>query len=57
MTAVTPIDRLKSVCNGGVIDVFGGVFCVVVEFYVCIRPFVIGLSPISFFFSLFDMFP
>ena len=56
MTAVTPTDRPKSVRNRCVIEVFGGV-CVlslVFEFSVGIGGFVIGLSQISFIFSLSD---
>ena len=43
----TPTDRPKSVRNHCVIEVFGGVFCVVtllLEFSVGAQAFVIGLS-------------
>ena len=48
-------DRYKSVLNRRVIEVFGGVYVLSIgdEFSVGIEAFVIGLSQISFFFSLF----
>ena len=54
VTAVTPTDRPKSVCNRCVIEVFGGVFYVftmLFEFSVDVWAFVIGLSRISSFLS------
>ena len=53
MAVVTPIDRPKSVSNGVVIEVFGGVFvfALIFEFSVGIGFFVIELSHISFLFS------
>ena len=54
MTVVTPTDRPKSVRNCCVIEVFGGVFVLsfCFDFSVGIGVFIIGLSQISFFFSL-----
>ena len=54
MAVVTPTDRPKSVHNRCVIEGFGGVFVLsmIFEFSVGIGVFVIGLSQISFFFSL-----
>ena len=54
MAVVTPTDRLKSVRNRCVIEVLVAClrFQLVVEFSVCIGVFFIGLSQISFFFSL-----
>ena len=54
MTAVTPTDRHKSVRNGCVIKVFGGVFVLSRCFLDCSvgeGVFVTGLSQISSFFS------
>ena len=54
MTAVTPTDRLKSVRNSCVIEVFGGVFMLPRCFLDCsvgVGVFVTGLSQISSFFS------
>ena len=54
MTVVIPTDRPKSVRNRCVIEVLVAfLFCpLVFEFSVGIEVFVIGLSQISFFFSL-----
>ena len=54
MTVVTPTDRLKSVRKRCVIDLFGGVYGLSIGFrnFCSYRSFVIGLSQISFFFSL-----
>ena len=54
MTVVTPTDRPKSVRNRCVIEVFGGVFVSSFSFRIFwwYRGFDIGLSQISFFFSL-----
>ena len=52
---VTLTDRPKSVRNRCVIEVFGGVFVLsrcFLDFFVGVGAFVIGLSQISFFFSL-----
>ena len=57
MTVVTSTDRLKSVYNRCIIEVFGGVFCVVrcfLDFFVGVRAFVIGLSRISSFFPYYQ---
>ena len=54
MTAVTPTDRPKSVCNSCVIKVFGGVFMLSRCFLDCsvdVGVFVTGLGQISSFFS------
>ena len=54
MTAVTPTDRPKSVCNSCVIKVFGGVFMLSrcsLDCSVGVGVFVTGLSQISSFFS------
>ena len=54
VTAVTPTDRPKSVCNSCVIKVFGGVFMLSRCFFYCsegVGVFVTGLSQISSFFS------
>ena len=54
MAAVTPTDRPKSVNNRCVIDIFGGVFVLLLfpfDISVDIRAFVKGLSKISSFFS------
>ena len=54
MTVFTQTDRLKSVHNRCVIEVFGGVFVssrLVFEISVGIGGFVIGLSQISLLFS------
>ena len=61
MTVVTPTDRPKSVRNRSVIEVFGGVFVLSIdfEFSVGIGVFVIGLSQISFIFfdtHIFSMY-
>ena len=58
MTVVTPTDRPKSVCNRYVIEVFVAFVCcpLVFEFSVGIGGFVIGLSQISFFFSLYGKY-
>ena len=56
MTAVTPTDRHKLVCNRCVIQVFGGVFMLsrcFLDFSVGVGTFVIGLSQISSFFSYY----
>ena len=55
MAVVTPTDRPKAVRNRCVSEVFGGFLCcpLVFEFSVGIRFFVIGLSQISFFVSLY----
>ena len=55
MTVVTPTDRPKSVHNRCVIAVLVAFLCCpfVFEFSVGIGVFVIGLSQISFFCSLF----
>ena len=54
VTAVTPTDRPKSVRNRCVIEVFSGVFCVVMlDFSVSVGAFVIGLSQISSFFLMY----
>ena len=53
VTAVTPTDRPKSVCNSCVIKVFGGVFMLSRCFLDCsvgVGVFVTGLSQISSFF-------
>ena len=54
VTVVTPTDRPKSVRNRCVIKGFGGVFVLSICFriFCWYRGFVIGLSQISFFFSL-----
>ena len=55
MTAVTPIDRPKSVRNSCVIKVFGGVFVLsrcFLDYSVGVGVFVTGLSQISSFSSL-----
>ena len=55
VTVATPTDRLKSVQNRCVIDVFGGVFVLLrcfLDFSVGVGAFVIGLSQISSFFSV-----
>ena len=52
---VTSTDRPKSVNNRSVVEVFGGVFVLLLcflELSVSERAFVIGLSQISSFFSL-----
>ena len=52
---VTPTDRPMSVRNRCVIEVFGGVFVLsrcLLDFSVGVGAFVIGLSQISFFFSV-----
>ena len=52
--SLPPTDRLKSVRNRCVIEVFGGVFVssrCFLDFSVGVRAFVIGLSQIAFFFS------
>ena len=52
MAIVTPADRPKLVRNRCVIEVFGGVLCVVtllLDFSVGVRASVIGLSQISSF--------
>ena len=54
VTAVTPTDRPKSVCNTCVIKVFGGGFMLsrcFLDCSVCVGVFVTGLSQISSFFS------
>ena len=55
VTAATPTDRLKSVRNRCVIEVFGGVFFMLshcfLDFSVGVGAFVIGLGRISSFFS------
>ena len=54
MTAITPIDRPKSVRNSFVFKVFGGVFMLSRCFLDCsvgVGVFVTGLSQISSFFS------
>ena len=54
MTAVTPTDRPKSVCNSCVIKVFDGVFMLSRCFLNCsvgVGVFVTGLRQISSFFS------
>ena len=48
MAVVTPTDRPESVRNRCVIEVFGGVLCVVILLWV--GAFVIGLGQISSFF-------
>ena len=55
VAVVTPTDRPKSVRNRRVIEVFGGVFVLLhcfLYFSVGERAFVIGLSQISSFFSI-----
>ena len=57
MDDVTPSDRPKSVHNRCVIEVFGDVLVLsrgVLDFPVGERAFIIGLSQISSFFSLYD---
>ena len=58
MAIVTPTDRPKSVRNRCVIEVFCGVFVFsrcFLDFSVGIRAFVIGLSQISTFFTLYEL--
>ena len=54
MTVVTPTGRPKWMRNCCVIDVFGSIFVFSIDFRIFrwYRGFVIGLSQISFFFSL-----
>ena len=59
MAVVTPTDRLKKVRNRCLIEVFVGVFALLLcflAFSVGIRAFVMGLSQISSFFALYNNF-